>query len=1569
MRYSTRISLLAALTLAGMAAAKPLYITVPRAYGTEEPVAVDVAFESKGPVELRVLKPDNLEAFILAQSNMRRAYEAPPVLKNPGRALSRGLNAVKAPSTYLLYSFSPQFREAVAPSLTKTKLENSTPSLNKMVEGPDRLVGVPAGFTVARSQWLNLDLGGGGVDFTVPGFEAWNGESGFQERRVMLAQLPAGTYVLQLVQGKIEGQVVLVVTDLTVQLKQTDGQVLVRVAGRDQQPRAGAQVQLFLANGKGASGTTDDKGEVTLAATEPRLLATATVGQDTALVDTDFYSSLAVAPDVFIYSDRPIYKPGDQVKFRGVLRQPDTYLARLFTPRKKEVLVKLQSAEGREVSTRVSVDEFGSFNGEMSVPQDLGTGVLRINASVDDQSHQAEARVQDYVKPTFYLELNPEKENIVPGETLKATVKARRYAGGAPPGAKYEVFLYRSLLDAPAWVDDAGKGGQGSAVTYGTASTTEGKLSVPERLYSSVAERGADGDPWESATKFDANGEATIEIAVPPLKPGEERLPYRYTLTVRAMDDQKTFANASSSFFLSEVEVLGVGSFSDAMTRKGGEATLSVRATTLSGKPYGATQGEVEFVLRKADGGEKSLEKRSFSTGADGVAREKVPTGDVGTVLARITVKDKHGKAWTGEQSMLVIGGSDEPVARVANLTLASLSGTLSPGDTAQLVGLFPDSWGPGGKNDGPVWITYTGAGLYGSQLLKQDGRTLVHSFKVEERFGSAVYVSVAYPTASGRWEERTVTYRIVPAERTLTVKLEPRRAEAAPLTEQAIDVRVTDHEGNGVVAQLSVGVVDKAVYAIQSEFRPKVLDFFYPPARNNVSNFYSAEFQGYGYGEALARKMAGLPDHAFASIKPPTRKPKDEERDTAFWQPDVVTDRDGRATVRFKLPSNQTLWVVTAVAADTSGRFGEGTSEFATRGGLNLYASLPQFLRAGDEALASVRLSAGAASKGSQVLDVKLASAGMLQANQAQQKVELGQGGEQIIPLQIKATAPGAAELAVDVTGGKDLLKDRRAVPVRPAAVEEPVKVSAWGGGDLALQAPGSATLADVELVLQPSLVDAALTNVRELLTYPYGCLEQLVSTTVPNVALYQTLKKVDALDKLDPESQSLLAEARSRSVQGTSRILALAVKGGGFTWFGGYSTPDVAMTLIALDGLAYAADAGLVDANDPRLTDSARWLEAQENLPFEYDATRAYVLSRLYGANQAARVRALIDRATPGDLYPLALSVLAAEKSGVMKEPALQARMDTLVTASNDGFVKLAGLRTDTVSEAFFQYPLRRVGLTALLAHAASFGKLDVDKARRQLLELLTQPDISTFDRSTALLHSLWLIERDAKTFKKLPPPEVKGAKGPVSFAPRGMGLVATLEPGTRSVNVGSFDGVATLRATTLTPLPDVQPRAEGMSINRKYWVLRPEGKVELAAGEPVAQGEQVFVELTLDARGDNKARSAYYVVEDAVPAGFVPLIEDKEFRAAPYSLNLAPEALKRRVLSPERATFFFEEPAWWSDSPRSVGYVMRAQFAGKFNVPPASIEDMYVATLRGRTKSDVLSVKPSEKPRGDW
>ena len=115
-----------------------------------------------------------------------------------------------------------------------------------------------------------------------------------------------------------------------------------------------------------------------------------------------------------------------------------------------------------------------------------------------------------------------------------------------------------------------------------------------------------------------------------------------------------------------------------------------------------------------------------------------------------------------------------------------------------------------------------------------------------------------------------------------------------------------------------------------------------------------------------------------------------------------------------------------------------------------------------------------------------------------------------------------------------------------------------------------------------------------------------------------------------------------------------------------------------------------------------------------------------------------------------------------------------------------------------------------------------------------------------------------------------------------------------------------------------------------------------------------------LTRSPSEGRSQRSAYTVVEDPIPAGLSPLQEDKAFRAAPHSLPLAPEALRRRIFSPERATFFLEEPAPWSRRPQSVGYVLRAQFAGRFSAPPATVVDMYAAKLKGRTAAATIEIE---------
>jgi hypothetical protein len=77
--------------------------------------------------------------------------------------------------------------------------------------------------------------------------------------------------------------------------------------------------------------------------------------------------------------------------------------------------------------------------------------------------------------------------------------------------------------------------------------------------------------------------------------------------------------------------------------------------------------------------------------------------------------------------------------------------------------------------------------------------------------------------------------------------------------------------------------------------------------------------------------------------------------KSTAYWNPAVVTDDAGEASVTFDLPSNLTSFRVMAVAQTADSSFGRGDDVFRVTKPLQLQPSMPRFVRAGDRFEAGV--------------------------------------------------------------------------------------------------------------------------------------------------------------------------------------------------------------------------------------------------------------------------------------------------------------------------------------------------------------------------------------------------------------------------------------------------------------------------------------------------------------------------------------------------------------------------------------------------------------------------------------
>ena len=81
--------------------------------------------------------------------------------------------------------------------------------------------------------------------------------------------------------------------------------------------------------------------------------------------------------------------------------------------------------------------------------------------------------------------------------------------------------------------------------------------------------------------------------------------------------------------------------------------------------------------------------------------------------------------------------------------------------------------------------------------------------------------------------------------------------------------------------------------------------------------------------------------------VEPMIRK---EFKDTAYWQPDVVTNAEGKATVKLdKLPDNLTTWRATARAVTADLKVGSKINRVIARKNLILRLETPRFLTEGD--------------------------------------------------------------------------------------------------------------------------------------------------------------------------------------------------------------------------------------------------------------------------------------------------------------------------------------------------------------------------------------------------------------------------------------------------------------------------------------------------------------------------------------------------------------------------------------------------------------------------------------------
>jgi len=312
------------------------------------------------------------------------------------------------------------------------------------------------------------------------------------------------------------------------------------------------------------------------------------------------------------------------------------------------------------------------------------------------------------------------------------------------------------------------------------------------------------------------------------------------------------------------------------------------------------------------------------------------------------------------------------------------------------------------------------------------------------------------------------------------------------------------------------------------------------------------------------------------------------------YINPEIITDKDGRASIVIPMADSITTWRMAMIASTQHGALGTSTSSLKVFQDFFVDLDLPVTLTQGDRVSIPVAIYNYSDSTGDVNLHLEAADWFALVDDVAEKSVTVDSarvGGSQFT-LEARRIGKFKLTLSARMKGGAnraDIVV--REIEVIPNGREQNLVFN--GRLENTVQhgldfPPNSIPDASKILVrLYPGPLSQVIEGMDSILRMPGGCFEQTSSSTYPNVLALDYMKRTK---KLTPEVH---AKAEGYIANGYQRLLTFEVPAGGFSWFG--SAP--ANKILTSYGLMEFYDMSKVYDVDPKLIlRTQQWLAGQQ-------------------------------------------------------------------------------------------------------------------------------------------------------------------------------------------------------------------------------------------------------------------------------------------------------------------------------------------------------------------------------------
>jgi uncharacterized protein YfaS (alpha-2-macroglobulin family) len=975
-------------------------------------------------------------------------------------------------------------------------------------------------------------------------------------------KLPAGLYLVEATDGHYKAYTLLMVSRMVLITRTSTGTILAFVVDRQTgTPIANAQVVFGIGRKEQGRAATDADGvaelhsAVTKQADLDSLWITATSQDEFAAVTPmawSFNNSDTSKWASYVYTDRPVYRPGHTVHWKALLRaRVDNHLE---LPKIPNIHVRISDEQDHPIfDQQLPVTADGAVSGDIAIPPSAALGYYTIQLGDSDSAVSGSFHVEDYRKPEYQVRVSAQNPRVLQGQSNQIVIDSQYFFGEPVAFGKVKYRIYHS--PHYWWDEDADQGD--------SSDSDSGDQSADTEMY------GADQESEQTA-KLDANGKLTITVQT-KVDSSQRHTDQDYYIEA-GVTDEANREITGRGHFLANYGSYRIHVEPDSYSvRAGSSANFTVTATDYDNKPV---QAKVHLALtwsRYSNGTTTTTQGGStdVTTDARGTAHAAIPVDQSGSAEVVASSTTPENRTVTDYTWLWVFGANETDWSNGSQtVQIVADKKTYSPGDTAHLSIISQ-------VDHFHALVVATGYSVEFRKVISSDGMTVNFDLPITTDSQPNLEVSVTF-LKDGQLYQATQQIKVPPVEQQLQVEIKRNKDIFQPEQPAEYDVYTRDYLGKPVSADISFGVVDEAIYSIYPDSSGDMVKTLYPnrfsyAAVDSSLQYYFSGSAGDKSPELAQRTSRYRPQ--LAQVKPGNDMVQPKVRkafpDTAYWAASIHTDAQGHAHVKFSFPDSLTTWRATVRAITTDSRAGSAIDRVIVRKNVIVRMGTPRFLRKGDEITIPV-IAHNYLDQAKQIqvsLDIK----GLDIVAGAAKQITVASKADGTVLWRVKASAIGTADLLAKALTNEESDALELTFPVEPSGVQQIIShtgVTTTNSASTTIDFPANTDPAaqTVHIEVSPSIAGSLFSALDYLTSYPWGCTEQTMSSFLPNVIVAETLKKLNLTGHIDP------ADLKAKVDAGMDRLADYQHDDGGWGWWKEDSS-RVFMTAYVVSGLGEAA------------------------------------------------------------------------------------------------------------------------------------------------------------------------------------------------------------------------------------------------------------------------------------------------------------------------------------------------------------------------------------------------------------